>query len=290
MFLNENVVALITPYFKGEIDYKSIERYIKHIEESTLYTAILVLGSTGDQHAISIKDKIEIYKFVNKIKTSLKIIYGVSGTNTLNAIKLIECLEELNAENIMLGIPPYILPNQEEIISYVEIIAKKTKADILLYNNYLRTGVNINIETLNYLLNSCSNIKGIKEAGLNKDLNAINTNYIYTGSDLSIVNGDYYSCTSVVGNILPFSSSVFSKKIEKNVKEEIVNEYISILNNLISLGLGKSIRHYLYYNKVIKSNETMLPMLPLNDDGIKEMELLNNRIIELEKKVKHFYF
>lgn len=290
MFLNENIVALITPYFKGEIDYKSIKNYINYVEESTPYTGILILGSTGDQQAISIEKRIEMYKSINEIRTDLKIIYGVSSTNTLNSIKLIECLEEINVENIMLGVPPYILPNQEEIISYVETIAKKTKADILLYNNYLRTGVNINIETLNYLLNSCSNIKGIKEAGLNKDLKSINTSYIYTGSDLSMVNGDYYSCTSVVGNILPFSSSVFSKKIEKNVKEDVVNEYISILNNLISLGLGKSIRYYLYYNKVIKSNETMLPILPLSNNGIKEMELLNNRIIELEKKVKYFYF
>ena len=135
MYLNENVIALVTPYHNEKVDYLSIEKYFNFIEEHTPYTAVLFLGSTGDQHAISLEDKIKMYQFVNKMKTNLKIIYGVSSVNTLNVFQIIDELNKMNVQDLMLGIPPYILPNQEEILHYVKSISIRIMADILLYNN-----------------------------------------------------------------------------------------------------------------------------------------------------------
>ena len=37
MFINENIVALVTPYSNKQIDYLSIERYFKYIENQSKY-------------------------------------------------------------------------------------------------------------------------------------------------------------------------------------------------------------------------------------------------------------
>lgn len=283
MFVNDSIVALVTPYINNEIDYNSFLKYIKYIEEETPYTRILVLGSTGDQHAISIENKLKIFEYINNVKTDLKIIYGVSTTNTANTLKLIHYLNSLKADSIMLGIPPYILPNQLEIINYIETISKNTNASILLYNNYLRTGVNIDTDSINYLLKTQSNIIGIKEAGLNKDISKIDSKYIYTGSDLNMINDIFYDSTSVIGNILPYTASIFSRKISVAINEDLIKQYKLIINDLSLLGYGKCIRHFLYKKEIFSSNETMLPILPLTKEETKKFDTLEVEINNLEQ-------
>lgn len=283
MFINDNILALITPYMNTEIDYNSFQNYIRYIEKETPYTRALILGSTGDQHAISTEDKCKIFKFIHNIKTPIKFIYGVSSTNTANTLKLIDYLNNLNVNSIMLGIPPYILPNQSEIINYVETISVRTNASILLYNNYLRTGVNIDTDSMNYLIEKHSNIKGIKEAGLNTDISKINSKYIYTGSDLNMIKGDFYDSTSVIGNILPYTASIFSQKISEVITEDLINQYKYILKELSLLGYGKCIRYSLYKKTIISSKETMLPILPLNEIESEQFNRLDILIENLEK-------
>lgn len=283
MFVNDSIVALVTPYINNEIDYNSFLKYIKYIEEETPYTRILVLGSTGDQHAISIENKLKIFEYINNVKTDLKIIYGVSSTNTANTLKLVHYLNNLKADSIMLGVPPYILPNQLEIINYIETISKNTNASILLYNNYLRTGVNIDTDSINYLLKTQSNIIGIKEAGLNKDISEIDSRYIYTGSDLNMINGIFYDSTSVIGNILPYTASIFSRKISVAINEDLIKQYKLIINDLSLLGYGKCIRHFLYKKAIFSSNETMLPILPLTKEETKKFDTLEVEINNLEQ-------
>lgn len=287
MYLNENIIALVTPYYNEKVDYLSIEKYFNFIGEHTPYTAVLFLGSTGDQHAISLEDKIKMYRFVNKMKTNLKIIYGVSSVNTRNVFQIIDELNKMNVQDLMLGVPPYILPNQEEILHYVKSISMHTKADILLYNNYLRTGVNIDIPTINLILESCPNVIGVKEAGINQNISDIHTKYIYTGSDLQMVKGDFYSCTSVAGNIMPYTASYFSKRIISNDYDEIKKQYVNILKQLLDLGLGKAIKHHLKKKEIIVSEETMLPILPLNSEEVVKMDNLENEINLLEIKVNY---
>lgn len=288
MFIKENIIALVTPYSNRQIDYLSIERYFKYIENQTPYTAVLVLGSTGDQHALSIEDKIKIYHFTSAIKTKLKIIYGLSSTNTANVIQMLDILNQLEAQNLMLGIPPYILPNQNEIFHFIKNVSANTQAKILLYNNFLRTGVNIDIPTINSILETCSNVIAVKEAGKNHNISEINTEYIYTGSDMSMINSSFYGCTSVAGNIMPYTASYFSKKTTEYHKE-LEEKYRKIFSQLLELGLVKSIKYHLTNKKILTSEETMLPILPLNEKEIIIMDKLEHDIFLIENQTKKIF-
>ena len=78
--------ALVTPFNENgtKIDYKSLERLIRHQE--TAKNGILLLGSTGESLSLSLKEKQEMINFACNLKLNTEIIVGVPKIQQVHLI------------------------------------------------------------------------------------------------------------------------------------------------------------------------------------------------------------
>ncbi len=207
-----SIVALITPFKDGEVDYEALENLIEfHITHGT--DAILVCGTTGESPTLTFEEHDEVIEFVvKKAKGRIKVIAGTGANATHEAVDLTAHAKEVGADAALLVVPYYNKPTQEGIYKHFATVAEEVDIPIILYNIPSRTGVEIAPETIYRLVNDYPNIIGSKESTPNMD--RISTIYNMLGDNFIILSGDdsltlpmmalgAKGVISVANNILP---------------------------------------------------------------------------------------
>ncbi len=207
-----SIVALITPFKDGEVDYEALENLIEfHINHGT--DAILVCGTTGESPTLTFEEHDEVIEFVvKKAKGRIKVIAGTGANATHEAVDLTAHAKEVGADAALLVVPYYNKPTQEGIYKHFATVAEEVDIPIILYNIPSRTGVEIAPETIYRLVKDYPNIIGSKESTPNMD--RISTLYNMLGDNFIILSGDdsltlpmmalgAKGVISVANNILP---------------------------------------------------------------------------------------
>ena len=83
-----SIVALITPFKGGEVDYQALENLIEfHINNQT--DAILVCGTTGESPTLTFEEHKKVIEEAVKIaRGRIKVIAGTGANATHEAIEL----------------------------------------------------------------------------------------------------------------------------------------------------------------------------------------------------------
>lgn len=281
MFLNDLIIAIPTPYDKGEVDLVALAN-IAQAAIASGYTRVLIFGSTGDQHMLSLDEKKAIVTYMHKNHPKLPVMYGVSGTSTEQAKALIDFVTQVDKTlPLMLSIPPYALPNQTEVMEYANTVLENVQAPVLFYNNERRTGVNVSAYTINCLMKKWPVIKAVKEAGSNQNIDFV-TPYVYTGFDALMIEPSYYNVTTVMGNITPKTALYFMHKRKSENHAEIQTRYQALIDALVPIGLVKVSKYFYLQRGVIQSAETRRPMQELTVEEKQVVEGLLEEITKLE--------
>lgn len=230
-------VAIPTPFHNDESLYLAgFEPIVEHLKSNEI-KSILISGTTGEQHSMSIEERIQIIHYFNRKKfQEVELIFGVSDTRTAEAVRLIKALENSVFDAIMVGFPPYIKPTQEQAISYVDELLRHTSKETALYNNPGRTGFDLSTETFNELFSRHSNLIGLKEGGdvqryQNKNLSE--DFIMFAAGDVDLpenINEGCNGLSSMVGNVYPkeitymFNKLLTKRKIEFHILNDMVDE------------------------------------------------------------------
>ncbi len=204
--------ALITPFKNDKIDFLSYEKIIKR-QISAKMDACVPVGTTGESTTLSHKEHQEcIESAVNICKGSgVKVLAGAGSNSTKEAIELAQFAQKAGADGILCVSPYYNKPTQEGLFQHFLAIANSVEIPLLLYNIPGRTGVSIDIATIERLFHANPNIYGVKEASGDIErvvaLNAKMPNFaILSGEDAInypiLANGGV-GVISVTGNLLP---------------------------------------------------------------------------------------
>ena len=231
--------ALITPFYKGKVDYKSLEILInKQLKASV--SAIIVLGTTGEPCTLSAKEReMVIKKAIELCNGKCKVIVGCGANSTNVAVKNYKQAQALGADGALIVTPYYNKCTQEGLIAHYTKIANCGSLPIIAYNVPSRTGVNLLPSTM-LELSKLENICGIKEASGN------------VAQALELFR--------LVGN-----------KIEIYCGEDALNNVflmqggsgtISVLSN-ITPKLCVNIYNYILQKEYKKANHIQLDLLPL---------------------------
>jgi Dihydrodipicolinate synthase/N-acetylneuraminate lyase len=183
-----SIVALITPFKGGEVDYQALENLIEfHISNHT--DAILVCGTTGESPTLTFEEhKKVIEEAVRIARGRIKIIAGTGANATHEAIELSTHAQRVGADACLLVAPYYNKPTQEGLYRHFKAIAKEVSIPIILYNIPSRTGVEIAPETIYRLAKEHENIIGSKESTPNMD--RISELKKLLGGNFTILSGD----------------------------------------------------------------------------------------------------
>jgi len=203
-------VALITPFLKGEIDYKTLGKLVDlHVENSG---SIIVAGTTSEAATMTDEEYHSVIKFVIKrVNNKIPVIAGSGSNCTRSAIDKAKFCEEAGADGLLIVTPYYNKTTQRGLVNHFKMIAESTSLPIIVYNVPGRTGMNIEPKTV-LELSKIDNIIGIKEASGNISQVAEIIRicprdfFIYSGNDdmvIPLMSLGGHGVISVVANILP---------------------------------------------------------------------------------------
>ena len=158
-----SMVALITPFKGGKIDWPSLERLIDfHIQSGT--HGVVPCGTTGESATLSHEEHEEVINAVIKsVNRRLPVIAGTGSNSTDEAVRLTRAAEKSGADGALMISPYYNRPTQEGIYQHYKKVASEVAIPIIVYNIPGRTGSKIEPETLARLA-EIKNIAGVKEA------------------------------------------------------------------------------------------------------------------------------
>lgn len=213
--LNEQFhIAVPTAFLEDEsLDLDGTINHIRNLYKQGI-KSVLVSGTTGEQHSLNQQEKMELLNRLEEeeeLINEMEIIFGVSSVRQKKAEELAERIQETKIAGVMLGFPPYILPTQEEAVSYAKSIMKRSKKPAILYNNPKRTGFDLSVGSI-LELSKCELVLGIKDAGAKEKVEAIkkhlmrNEFYFYAGGEVDLeekIAYGYDRLSSIAGNIAP---------------------------------------------------------------------------------------
>jgi 4-hydroxy-tetrahydrodipicolinate synthase len=157
--------AIVTPFKNGKIDEAAFERLIK-IQIKAGIDGIVPVGTTGESPTVDIDEHLHIIALSIKFAAGkIKVLAGTGANATAEAVHLTREAEKLGADGSLQVAPYYNKPTQEGLFQHFCEIARNTKLPIVLYSIPGRCGIEIGVDTVKRLAESCKNIVGIKEAG-----------------------------------------------------------------------------------------------------------------------------
>src|SRR6476469_3713196 len=155
--------AIVTPFKEGRIDAAAVERLSK-IQIRAGVDGIVPVGTTGESPTVNYEEHVEIIASSVKFAAGkIKVLAGTGGNSTTEAVYLTQQAEKVGADGSLQVAPYYNKPTQEGLFQHFREVARKTKLPIVLYSIPGRCGVEIAVETVKRLAQSCKNVIGIKE-------------------------------------------------------------------------------------------------------------------------------
>ena len=270
-----SMVALITPFKNGQVDYAALERMVEfHIQNGT--TCLVVAGTTGECPTLSHEEHIDVIKaVVDYAKGRILVMAGAGSNNPVEAIKLSNAAKDAGADCLLHNAGYHNRPNQEGLYAHFKMVHDNTSLPIFLYNVPGRTVVNILSETVEKL-SHLERVIGIKDATGNLERPWIERNLIkkpfiwLSGEDSTAVSFNVAGGTgviSVTANCAPaLVAKVQNLTLEKKW-EEAANEQLKLmkLHKLMFKEPSPAPAKYAASLLGLCSEEARLPILPVSE-------------------------
>ncbi len=159
------VPALITPMNQDEtISEKGLRAVVEHVINGGVH-GIFILGSQGESFALTLEEKENVVTTTVEASAGRVPVYvGTGMIATAQSVQMTKLARDLGADAVSVITPHFIKPSQKELIDHYRAIAEAADdMPVLLYNNPLRTGVSIDVETV-VTLAEMDNVVGMKDS------------------------------------------------------------------------------------------------------------------------------
>lgn len=187
--LGELVLPLVTPFDNaGDVDFRTLEPLIAYVLDHRLCDSIWVGGTTGEFYALSLEERVELFRQVKALVGGrVRMIAGTGAAATREAIRLTEAAERLGYDAIAVILPYFSQPTQAEILAHLTAVARATRLPVVIYNIPQFAGVNLLPQTLARLA-ELPNVAGVKDqAGVNP---VQTSDYLRVAPHLAVYCGD----------------------------------------------------------------------------------------------------
>jgi 4-hydroxy-tetrahydrodipicolinate synthase len=155
---------VITP-FKADfsIDLEGYARVIERQIELGV-RGLVVGGTTGENYALTPEERVGQFRFAQEvIRGRVPWLAGVNDIRTESVCAYAVAAREAGAVALLLGVPPYSVPTDNELALHCLKVDRAAKLPIMLYNYPGRSGASFGEEFLRRVGNS-ANFQAIKES------------------------------------------------------------------------------------------------------------------------------
>ena len=155
---------IITPFRDDlSIDFDVYGQIVDWQADSGVH-GIIIGGSTGEFFSLTQAERVEQFNFVvARAAGRLPVIAGVNDLLVDRCLDLAANARDAGTDALLVAAPPYGLPGQEELAAHCLEIDRAAGMPIILYNYPGRTGVSMEREFLDRIVES-ANFQAIKES------------------------------------------------------------------------------------------------------------------------------
>jgi 4-hydroxy-tetrahydrodipicolinate synthase len=269
------MVALVTPFQEGEIDFQTLDELID-FQLAGGIDAIVPVGTTGECPTLSPEEhKQVIERVVQAVGGQVPVIAGAGSNSTAEAIDFTEFSKKVGADATLQVGPYYNKPTQEGFYQHFKAIAEEVDLPMVLYNIPGRCGAGMTPETIARLA-ELENIVAIKEATGSMD----QASEIAARCDITIISGDDSltlplasiggkGVISVVANIVPADVKAMTDLI---LEGDLVSarqwhkKLFMLCKSMLTLATNPIPIKAALAMLNMASEELRLPMTPLEED------------------------
>jgi 4-hydroxy-tetrahydrodipicolinate synthase len=207
--LQGSMVAIVTPFADGAVDYAAMEKLIEfQIAGGT--QGIVPCGTTGESPTLSHIEHGEVIEFtVKQVSGRVPVIAGTGSNSTSEAVRLTQRAKDVGADACLIVNPYYNKPTQQGMFEHIQRLGE-VELPIVLYNIPGRTSVELTPATIIRMYNEIEMVIAVKEATGKLDI----ASEIAASCDIAILSGDdsltlplasvgSVGVISVLANILP---------------------------------------------------------------------------------------
>src|SRR3954465_4973425 len=157
--------AIVTPFKNGNIDEAALER-LNQMQIRGGVGGIVPVGTTGESPTVNYEEHVHIIALAVRFAAGkIKVLAGSGANSTNEAVWLTQEAEKLGADGSLQVAPYYNKPTQEGLFQHFREVARSTRLPMMLYSIPGRCGIEIGVETVRRLAQTCKTVVGIKEAG-----------------------------------------------------------------------------------------------------------------------------
>lgn len=269
------MVALITPFQDGEIDFQTLEELID-FQLNNGIDAIVPVGTTGESPTLSHDEhKQLIERIVETVDGQVPVIAGAGSNSTAEAIELTAFAKKVGADATLQVTPYYNKPTQEGFFQHFKAIAEEVDLPIVLYNIPGRCGAGMTPDTIARLA-EVENIVAIKEATGSLD----QASEIAIQCDITIISGDDSltlplasvggkGVISVAANIVPADVKAMTDLILEGdfaSARQWHNKLFTLCKNMLTLATNPIPIKAAMAMLNMAPEELRLPMTPLEEN------------------------
>lgn len=269
------MVALITPFQEGEIDFQTLDELID-FQLANGIDAIVPVGTTGECPTLSPDEhKQVIERVVKAVGGQVPVIAGAGSNSTAEAIDFTEFSKKVGADATLQVGPYYNKPTQEGFYQHFKAIAEEVDLPMVLYNIPGRCAAGMTPETIARLA-ELENIVAVKEATGSLD----QASEIAARCNITIISGDDSltlplasiggkGVISVVANIVPTDVKAMTDLI---LEGDLVSarqwhkKLFTLCKSMLTLATNPIPIKAAMAMLNMASEELRLPMTPLEED------------------------
>ena len=221
--------AIVTPFKNGKLDVDTFRKLVDFQFDNGVQ-GIVPCGTTGESPTLDYAEHDEVVKLAVEFAKGRGVVMAGTGSNsTREAIQMSQEAEAAGANALLQVAPYYNKPTAEGLFRHFKAIADSTKLPIMLYSVPGRCGIEIGIDVVVRLVESCPNIVAIKEAGGAPD--KVSQMKSLLPASFEILSGDDsltlpFMSVGAVG-IVSVASNLIPKEMSQLVQHALKGEWSS---------------------------------------------------------------
>ncbi len=277
--------ALVTPFDQhGDVDYNTLTKLVS--DQEAAHNGILLLGSTGEGLALTLKEQQAIVEHVCQLKPTVPLMVAVGGSNLKQQIEWVNYCNTLPIHSFLLGSPLYAKPGAIGQTHWFESLLNASVHPCMLYNVPGRSAVSIPAATIQNLQNN-KNLWALKEAsGSIAQFEA----YRQAAPNLAIFSGDdalmpYFAqagakgLVSVAANAWPEQTHEFVKRSLNGQHPNLFAQWSSAINSLFAVANPIPVKVLMHLQGRLSSPQLRPPLTHLELTQTDCITTANNTIL-----------
>ncbi len=192
-------VPLITPFHDNAIDVAAIGRLVEHLLDGGV-DGLVVCGTTGEAATLDSHEQQRVLAAVIEAAAGrCPIVFGIAGNDTARLAQQVGDFSIDGVDGFLISPPQYVRPAQAGILHHYRTLAAATDRAIVLYNIPYRTGVNLELATVQRLAEH-PRIVAIKESGAGNHEQLV---ALIDDTPLTVLSGEdamIYTCACLGGH------------------------------------------------------------------------------------------